>query len=182
VRPGHVPIWFLRQFAVICIFTLPRHVYGRNALWRLVASQLSDPLIVVLMAAAVLTVTTGDWTDASVIVLVIVVNTAVGVAQELKAGQAIAALSELAAPEARVLRDGEQRVIPAAEVVVGDLLVLAEGDIMPADADIVDSAALLVDESTLTGESVPVDKTAVRQGPIRSQASARIRQAWTPSG
>jgi magnesium-transporting ATPase (P-type) len=60
-------------------------------------------------------------------------------------------------------------------------LVLAEGDIMPADADIVDSAALLVDESTLTGESVPVDKTAVRQDPIRSQASARIRQAWTPS-
>jgi P-type Ca2+ transporter type 2C len=83
------------------------------ALWRLVASQLSDPLIVVLLAAAVLTVATRDWTDASVIVLVIVVNTAVGVAQELKAGQAIAALSELAAPEARVLRDGEQRVIPA---------------------------------------------------------------------
>ena len=135
----------------------------RTPLWRLVAGQLRDPLSLVLLAAAVLTIATGDWTDASVILVVILVNTAVGVAQEVKAGQAIAALSELAAPEARVLRDGEQRLIAAAEVVVGDVLVLAEGDIVPADAGIVDSAALLVDESALTGESVPVDKAAVRR-------------------
>ena len=74
----------------------------------------------------------------------IVVNTAAGVTQEVKAGQAIAALSELTAPEAPVLRDGEQRTIPAPEVVAGDVLVLAEGDIVPADADVVDAAALLV--------------------------------------
>jgi Ca2+-transporting ATPase len=116
--------------------------------------------VLVLLAAAVLTIATGDWTDASVILLVIVVNTSVGVAQEVKAGQAIAALTELAAPEARVLRDGEQRQIPAADVVVGDLLVLAEGDIVPADAIVVETAALLVDEAALTGESVPVDKGA----------------------
>ena len=130
----------------------------RTPLWRLVVDQVRDPLVVVLLAAAVLTVATGDWTDASVIVLVVVVNTAVGVAQEVKAGQAIAALSELTAPDARVWRDGEQRRIPAAEVVAGDLLVLAEGDIVPADAEVVEAAALLVDESALTGESVPVDK------------------------
>jgi len=92
-----------------------------------VATQARDPLVLVLLAAAVLTVATGDWTDASVIVLVIVVNTVVGVTQEVKAGQAIAALSRLTAPEARVLRDGEQRVIQAAGVVAGDVLVLAEG-------------------------------------------------------
>jgi P-type Ca2+ transporter type 2C len=144
--------------------------YGRNelprtvgtALWRRVTSQLRDPLILVLLAAATLTLATGDWTDASVIVLVIVVNSGVGVAQEVKASQAIAALSQLTAPVARVLRDGDQLQIPAAEVVVGDLLVLAEGDIVPADADVVDAAALLVDESALTGESVPVDKSAAR--------------------
>jgi Ca2+-transporting ATPase len=144
--------------------------YGRNELprtagtplWRRVASQLRDPLILVLLVAAALTLATGDWTDASVIVLVIVVNTAVGVAQEVKAGQAIAALSQLTAPGARVVRDGEQQQIPAAEVVAGDLLVLAEGDIVPADADVVDAAALLVDESALTGESVPADKSAAR--------------------
>ena len=96
-------------------------------LWRRVATQARDPLVLVLLAAAVLTVATGDWTDASVIVLVIVVNTVVGVTQEVKAGQAIAALSRLTAPEARVLRDGEQRVIQAAGVVAGDVLVLAEG-------------------------------------------------------
>ncbi|MDF5754348.1 cation-transporting P-type ATPase [Spongiactinospora sp. TRM90649] len=126
--------------------------------WRRVASQLRDPLIIVLLIAAVLTVTTGDWADAFVIALVIVVNTTVGVVQEIRADRAITALAELAAPEARVVRDGRQRLIPAADVVTGDLLVLAEGDVIPADGETVESAAMLVDESALTGESVPVDK------------------------
>ncbi|HUZ37801.1 MAG TPA: cation-transporting P-type ATPase [Streptosporangiaceae bacterium] len=132
----------------------------RVPLWRRVGAQLRDPLVLVLLAAAVLTIATGDWTDASVILLVIVVNTTVGVAQEVKADQAIAALTELAAPEARVVRDGTQHQVPAADVVVGDLLILAEGDIVPADATVVEAAALLVDEAALTGESVPVDKSA----------------------
>src|SRR5512142_2245461 len=122
--------------------------YGPNELpraratpwWRLVADQVRDPLILVLLVAAVLTVATGDLADASIIVLVIVVNTTVGVVQEVKAGQAIAALSDLTAPEARVVRDGGQQQIPAAEVVIGDVLVLAEGDIVPADADVADAA------------------------------------------
>jgi Ca2+-transporting ATPase len=132
----------------------------RVRLWRRVAAQLRDPLVLVLLAAAVLTIATGDWADAAVIVLVIVVNTSAGVIQEVKADRAITALSQLAAPEARVLRDGEQRLIPAAEVVVGDVLVLAEGDIVPADAQVAEAAGLLVDESALTGESVPVEKSA----------------------
>jgi Ca2+-transporting ATPase len=136
----------------------------RLPLWRRVAAQLRDPLVVVLLAAAILTLATGDWTDASVILLVIVVNTSVGVAQEVRADQAIAALTKLTAPEARVLRDGGQRLIPAAEVVTGDVLVLAEGDIVPADGEVIESAALLVDEASLTGESVPVDKTARQAG------------------
>ncbi|GAA4629346.1 hypothetical protein GCM10023196_049730 [Actinoallomurus vinaceus] len=127
-------------------------------LWRRVAAQLRDPLIVVLLVAAVLTAATGDWTDMAVIVLVIVVNTSVGVGQEVRADRAITALAELTAPTARVVRDGTQRSVPAAEVVVGDLLVLAEGDIVPADARLVEAVALLVDESSLTGEAVPVDK------------------------
>ncbi|MFI7700605.1 cation-translocating P-type ATPase [Nonomuraea sp. NPDC049480] len=127
-------------------------------LWRRIAAQLRDPLIVVLLIAAVLTITTGDWADAAVIMLVIVVNTTVGVVQEIRADRAITALAQLASPEARVVRDGRQQQIPSGDVVVGDLLVLAEGDIVPADAVVVESAALLVDESALTGESVPVDK------------------------
>ncbi len=130
----------------------------RVGLSRRVLLQARDPMVVVLLIAAVLTIVTGDWTDAAVILLVIVVNTTVGVVQEVKADRAITALSAMAAPEARVQRDGRQQLVPAAEVVVGDLLVLAEGDIVPADASVISSAALLVDESALTGESVPVDK------------------------
>ena len=127
----------------------------RTGLFRRVLLQLRDPLILVLLVAAVLTIATGDWTDAAVIIAVIVINTSVGVVQEVKADRAITALSTMTAPEARVLRDGRQQQIPAAEVVVGDVLVLAEGDIVPADATVLDAAALLVDESALTGESVP---------------------------
>jgi Ca2+-transporting ATPase len=132
----------------------------RVPVWRRVAAQLRDPLVVVLVAAAVLTIATGDFADAAVIALVIAVNTSVGVAQEVKADREIAALAELTAPEARVRRDGRQVLIPAVDVVADDLLVLAEGDIVPADATVVEAAALLVDEAAMTGESVPVDKPA----------------------
>jgi Ca2+-transporting ATPase len=108
--------------------------------------QLRDPLVLVPFAAAILTTATGDWTDATVIILVIVVNTTAGIIQEVKAGHAISALTQLTAPTARVIRDGVQQQIPAADVVVGDLLVLAEGDIIPADAQVIEAAALLVDE------------------------------------
>jgi Ca2+-transporting ATPase len=129
-------------------------------LWRRVATQLRDPLVVVLLVAAALTIATGDWTDAAVIALVIAGNTAIGLAQEVKADRAIAALAALTTPEARVVRDGHQLLLPAGEVVVGDLLVMAEGDVVPADAVVVEAAALLVDEAALTGESEPVEKAA----------------------
>ncbi len=143
-------------------------------LWQRVAGQLRDPLILVLLIAAALTLATGDWTDAGVIVLVIVVNTSVGVAQEVKAGREIAALSALTAPDARVVRDGEQRHIPASDVVAGDLLVLAEGDIVPADAEMIEGTALLVDESALTGESVPVDKSLGGGDPVPSVSAGTV--------
>ena len=153
-------------------------------LWRRVLSQLRDPLIVVLLVAVALTVVTGDWTDAAVIVLVILVNTTVGVAQEVKADRAITALAAMTAPEARVLRDGEQRPVPAAEVVVGDVLILAEGDIVPADATVVEAAALLVDESALTGESVPVEKAAASRPDAagRPDATGDLERAGVSAG
>jgi Ca2+-transporting ATPase len=131
-------------------------------LWRRVTAQLRDPLIVVLLVAAVLTVATGDWSDAVVVLLVIVVNTAVGVSQEARADEAVAALANLSAPRARVRRDGEQQEIPAADVVPGDVILLGEGDVVPADAQVLEAAVLLVDESALTGESVPVEKETIR--------------------
>ncbi|QLH25311.1 cation-translocating P-type ATPase [Streptomyces sp. Rer75] len=140
--------------------------YGANAVaqerptpvWRRVAQQLRDPLIVVLLVAAALTLATNDLPDTAVILLVITVNTVVGVAQEVRAERAVAALTALSAPTARVVRDGAESSVPAADVVPGDLVLLGEGDIVPADGEVLDAALLLVDESALTGESVPVEK------------------------
>jgi Ca2+-transporting ATPase len=125
-----------------------------------ILAQLRDPLICVLLAAAALTAVTGDLTDAAVIGLVVFVNTTVGVAQELRADRAVAALSALTAPKARVRREGAEREVAAPDIVPGDVLVLSEGDIVPADATLLEAHALLVDEAALTGESVPVGKVA----------------------
>src|SRR5581483_9312542 len=93
--------------------------------------QLPDPLIVVLLVAALLTIATGDYPDAVIIAVVVVVNTTVGVVQEVRADRAIAALSAMTAPEARVRRDGAVTVVAAADVVPGDVVLLGEGDITP---------------------------------------------------
>ncbi|MFI2184450.1 cation-translocating P-type ATPase [Streptomyces sioyaensis] len=126
--------------------------------WRRVGRQIRDPLILVLLAAAALTLATGDLADAAVILLVIMVNTTAGYIQEVKAEHAVAALSAMSAPAARVLRGGAERSVAASDVVPGDLILLAEGDIVPADARVVEAVRLLADESSLTGESAPVAK------------------------
>ncbi|MFF7444066.1 cation-translocating P-type ATPase [Streptomyces sp. NPDC008122] len=125
-----------------------------------VLAQLRDPLIMVLLGAVALTLAIGDHADAIVIALVVVVNTTVGVAQEIRAETAVAALSALSAPHARVRRDGAVSDVPASAVVPGDVLILGEGDIVAADAELAEASALLLDESMLTGESVPVDREA----------------------
>ena len=143
---------------------LARHGPNRSisarppTIWRRIGRQASDPLIVVLLLAAALTVATGDFSDAVIIGLVVVVNTAVGLHQETKAERALEALRSMAQPLARVVRDGGPVEIAAERVVPGDLLVLAEGDVVVADARLTEAFALLVDESALTGESVPVGK------------------------
>ncbi|MEV4824651.1 cation-translocating P-type ATPase [Micromonospora sp. NPDC049274] len=146
-------------------------------LWRRIVTQLRDPLVLVLLAAAGFTLATADFTDAAVILLVIAVNTTVGVLQEIKAERAITALSALTAPAARVVRDGRQREVPAADLVTDDLLILAEGDVVPADARLVESVALLVDEAALTGESAPVDKFSAATG--TDSASSAVVSAGT---
>ncbi|MEO3860340.1 cation-translocating P-type ATPase [Acrocarpospora sp. B8E8] len=136
---------------------------GRH-LWDRLFTQLRDPMIVLLLAAGAIALAMRDVVDALVIGLVIVVNTTIGVLQELRAARAVDALADLAAPTARVRRDGVDRVIPAAEVVPGDLMILTAGDVVAADAELAEAVQLQLDEAALTGESVPVDKT-VTQGP-----------------
>ncbi|WP_328824120.1 HAD-IC family P-type ATPase [Verrucosispora sioxanthis] len=122
--------------------------------------QLSDPLVALLLAAAVVTTVLRDYPDTVVILLVVAVNTAIGVVQEVRADRAIAALDQLAAPTARVVRDGRDAVLPATDLVRGDLVRVEAGDVVPADLLLHDASRLHLDESALTGESVPVSRAA----------------------
>ncbi|MEU8075284.1 cation-translocating P-type ATPase [Catellatospora citrea] len=121
-----------------------------------IAAQLADPLVSLLLAAGVVTVLLGDWTDTAIILLVVSLNTAIGVTQQVRADQAIAALDSLRAPSARVVRDGGDVVVPAADLVCGDVVRVEAGDVVPADLTVLDAYRCQVDEAALTGESVPV--------------------------
>jgi Ca2+-transporting ATPase len=132
----------------------------RVPLWSRVSGQLRDPLILVLLAAAALTAAIGDIPDLTVIMLVVIVNSTVGVWQELRADRAVEALAAMTVPTSRVIRDRAEHEIASIEIVPGDLVLLGEGDVVPADGLVVESASLRIDESALTGESVPVDKQA----------------------
>lgn len=127
--------------------------------WRLVLDQFSGVLVWILIAAAVISgAVLGDVVDAAVILAIVVVNAVIGFSQESRAEGALASLEEMAAPTARVVRDGKVRDVPAKEVVPGDVLLLAAGDRVAADARLVEVVRLTVDEAPLTGESVPVTK------------------------
>jgi Ca2+-transporting ATPase len=130
----------------------------RQPLWRTFAHQFKSPLIYILFVAAVLAVALGHHGDAGVILAVVVVNALIGTFQEGRAERSMAALRRLAALHARVVRDGQETLLEARELVPGDLLLLAAGDAVGADARLLELAQLQVAEAALTGESVPVVK------------------------
>ena len=126
--------------------------------------QLVDPMILVLLAAALISAITSayaheSFADVIIILIVVIINAVLGVYQESKAEQAIAALKELSAAHSRVLRGGKLVTVPSEELVAGDVLVLEAGDAVPADARVLESASLRAEEAALTGESVPVTKS-----------------------
>lgn len=145
--------------------------YGENklekakppGLFRQVLAQLRDPMILVLLAAAALSFFAGggqDWLDTAIILLIVVFNTVISVSQEDSARKALEALEKLAAPRARVLREGVERRLESTHLVPGDILLLEAGDYVPADGRILWAAGLQTDESAMTGESLPVHKRA----------------------
>ena len=126
--------------------------------------QMKDPMILVLLAAAVLSlISTGgeDWVEAVIILVIVVVNACISISQEDSAEKALEALQKMSAPLAKVIRDGEMTRLETAQLVPGDIIVLEAGDLVPADARILACANLKADESAMTGESVPVNKAAV---------------------
>jgi Ca2+-transporting ATPase len=126
---------------------------------RMLLDQFADFMIGVLIVAAVVSGVVGEAKDTLAIVVIVVLNAVVGFVQEYRAERAMAALKQLAAANAAVCRDGERSVIPAADVVPGDVVLLEAGNKVPADLRLVEAARLKVDESLLTGESATVDKT-----------------------
>jgi Ca2+-transporting ATPase len=125
---------------------------------RMLAAQFTDFMILILVAAALISGLIGDLTDTIVILAIVVMNAAVGFVQEYRAERAVAALKLLAAPSARVLRDGEIHTLAAAGLVPGDIVLLEAGNVVPADLRLTETFVLKIDESMLTGESQPVEK------------------------
>jgi Ca2+-transporting ATPase len=132
---------------------------GKKPLWRLLLEQFTNAMIVVLVVAAVITALLGDLKDTFVILAIVVLNGIVGFVQEYRAEQALDALKRMGSPTARVVRDGETLLVPAPEVVPGDLVRLDAGDVVIADLRLVDARALRVNEAALTGESEPAEKS-----------------------
>ncbi len=142
--------------------------YGANKLkeqeqksvWQMVLEQLNDPLILILVVAMAISLMLHEFGDAVIIVAVVVLNAAVGIIQEGKAGRAVEALKKISSPQAVVVRDGERMKIPAEDLVLGDIVLLEAGNRIPADLRLIESIGVFAEESTLTGESVPVEKDA----------------------
>ena len=140
--------------------------YGPNLLvktarispWRLFLNQFSDFMVLVLLAATAVSGFLGEYADAVTIMIIVVVNAVLGFVQEYRAERSLEALKQMTAPEAKLIREGRELKLPASEVVPGDLVVLEEGDLVPADLRLLSVVGLEIEESPLTGESVPVRK------------------------
>lgn len=142
--------------------------YGENrfiedeppSIWSLIWGQVNNGLIYILLGAAVISAFVGEMSDAIIIALVIIINTTVGVIQEAKAEKSLIALRKLTSPNATVRRNGILQEIPAEQLVPGDIVLIEAGQIVPADIRLIETTNLQVEESSLTGESLSVDKDA----------------------
>lgn len=122
--------------------------------------QFNNYLVIILIVAALVSLALGEYVDSLAIMFIVALNAVVGVVQESKAENALAALKKMSAPNAQVIRDGHQVAVPGRELVPGDVVLLEAGNYVPADMRLVATANLKVEEASLTGESVPVDKNA----------------------
>ena len=126
----------------------------------LFARQFNNPLVLLLVAASVVSLAAAEWVDAAVVLVIVLGSTVLGFAQEYRADHAVQALHAKVALRSRVLRDGRARELPSAQVVAGDVVLLAAGSLAPADGVVLEADALFVNQAVLTGETFPVEKCA----------------------
>ena len=149
----------------------------KEPLWARFLRQMRDPMILVLLAAAALSLISSggeDWIEALIILVIVAVNACISISQENSAEKALEALQKMSAPLARVIRDGRQIRLETDRLVPGDIILLEAGDLVPADARILECANLKADESAMTGESVPVEKNAVDALPEDAPLGDRV--------
>ncbi len=147
-------------------------IHGENSLashkkiapHKILVAQFKDVLVLILIGSTILSLIMGEYIEAIAIIAIVLVNSLIGFFQEYRTEKTLDALKNLAAPTSRVLRDGRMTVIPASEIVPDDVLFLEAGDRVPADARLLENHSLQVDESLLTGESLPVEKDIERKG------------------
>ena len=138
----------------------------KTPLWIRFFQQMADPMVIMLIVAAVISAVTGmiqgesEWADVIIIMTVVIINSALGVIQEAKSEEALAALQEMSAAQSKVIRDGKMTMLHSSELVPGDIVLLEAGDSVPADCRVLESASMKIEEAALTGESVPVEKHA----------------------
>jgi P-type Ca2+ transporter type 2C len=132
---------------------------GRKSPWLILWEQLTGIMVVILIVSAVISILLGEWTDAIVILIIVVLNALLGFTQEYRAEQAMAALKRMAVPQVHVRRGGHIVEVPAQQLVPGDIVLLEAGNAVPADGRLIESVNLRVQESVLTGESEAVEKT-----------------------
>ena len=136
----------------------------KTPLWIRFFQQMADPMVIMLIVAAAISAITGaiqgevDFADVIIIMTVVIINSALGVIQEAKSEEALAALQEMSAAQSKVIRDGKMCMLHSSELVPGDVVLLEAGDSVPADCRVLESATMKIEEAALTGESVPVEK------------------------
>jgi len=160
-------------------------VYGPNSVedrpgltaGRLLLRQVANPLVLILVFGALVSMLIRDWTDAAIVVAIVVGSTALGFSQEYRASVAVAELRQRLALAARVMRDGVLQTVPAADLVPGDVIEVAAGNLVPADGIVLRARDFLVTEASLTGEPFPVEKQP-GTAPASSAIGARTNCAF----
>ena len=154
----------------------------RRSVWRIAVEVVREPMLQLLMAAGLIYLVLGDVAEALALLAFVVLSLSISLVQETRTERVMEALRDLSSPRALVIRDGRRRRVAGREVVPGDLIVLAEGDRVPADAVLRQAHTLQTDESLLTGESVPVRKQAASSGAVADQPPGGDDLPWVFSG